>query len=461
MTFIEKINAVLEIAKKDGMPLSPDTLEAQRELNNPHARIALVGCFQVGKTTLLNRAFLGEELLLKQGDGRCTTAVMTKVIYGTQKRLTVVYRDAQKAADVYQGAEVTADLINQLTTVDEPDEQVRQEKRSEIARTIHYIQLEYPCEALRQYTFYDTPGIDDPNEELIELSTMPFLRETDIVILVVDASTSLNQYVKQLLSRSVFQEGLSRVLVMASYRPEYNMPPEVLDQILNTIRAELASMGRGYLPVVGFTFDSEVEGEILHGSSEIQPTILEYIDKNKRAAREERLAWFLCKDLAVASERLKAILLTSDQNEEEKQNLQKIVDSKIEELDFDYNRALDEFRVTYLQLKTWLDTEMQSQLLDEDKPDSVVNQFVAKFDGCESLAEVRDQLDIATHSIKTIIDTVVMQICGEVNKKIAKALTNVSDNVKESIAKVKISTEWSEGEVSTGWGGKINPTLVR
>ena len=33
--------------------------------------------------------------------------------------------------------------------------------------------------------------------------------------------------------------------------------------------------------------------------------------------------------------------------------------------------------------------------------------------------------------------------------------------MKESIAKVKISTEWSEGEVSTGWGGKINPTLVR
>ncbi|MDO4571651.1 MAG: dynamin family protein, partial [Planctomycetia bacterium] len=178
MSIMENIKIALDFANREGVSLSQETLETQRELDNPHAKIALVGCFQVGKSSLLNRAFLGEELLLKQGDGRCTTAVMTKVVYGLEKRLTVVYRDAQRSAKVYQGEEVTQELIASLTTVDEPDEMARQEKRTAVAREILYIQIEYPCEALKKYTFYDTPGIDDPNQELIELTTFQFLPET-------------------------------------------------------------------------------------------------------------------------------------------------------------------------------------------------------------------------------------------------------------------------------------------
>ncbi|MDO4571127.1 MAG: dynamin family protein [Planctomycetia bacterium] len=440
--------------------MSQGTQEAQRDLNNPHTKIALVGCFQVGKSTLLNQAFLGEELLLRQGDGRCTTAVMTKVMYGPQKRLTVVYRDMQRAREVFQGDEVTQELIARLTTVDEPDEAERQKKRTEMAQTIQYIQIEYPCEALRRYTFYDTPGIDDPNRELIELTTFQFLPETDLVILVVDASTALNTYVLQFLSRSVFQEGIGRVMVMASYRPAHDQSAESRSLILQSIRAELANIGRGYIPVVSYTFDSDVDGEILHGGSEIQPTVLEYTDKNRRLAREERLAWFLRNDLLAEREKIKASLLTSFQTERERDELKLKIDEMSRMLDFDYQKTLDNFRVSCLQVKSWLGVEIQSKLLDDGNPGSILSRFMAEFDECVDLAEVRNRIDVATETIRPDVDYTILQIIQETQKRTESALATASEIVRESIQKCRISTQW-DGGVSTGWTGKITPMLIR
>ncbi|MDO5565051.1 MAG: dynamin family protein [Planctomycetia bacterium] len=460
MSLIETIETILDFVRQEKIELEPHTVEAQRELSNPHVTIALVGCFQVGKSTILNKAFLGEELLLKQGDGRCTTAVMTKLVYGPEKRLTVVYRDEQRHEEVYNGEAVNSDLIARLTTVDERDETARQAARTEIAKEIKYIQVEYPCEALKQYTFYDTPGIDDPNQELIKLTTLQFLPETDLVILVVDASTTLNLYVKQFLSQAVFQEGLSRVMIMASYRPEYNQSAQARQLILQSIQAELTNLGRGYIPVVSYTFDTDVDGEILHGSEEIQPAVSGYIEQNKLQARQERLAWYLYNDLITARERIKAQLLVSSQTEQEREKLKQQIDDVVREMDFSYNRIRDNFKLAYMQVKSWLDGEIEAKILDDSKPDSIMRRFVAKFDHCTNMTEVRSCLDSAIDSIRTEIDSTVVQIALETQKKTESILANLSEDVRLAGQKCKIATQW-DSEVSLGWCGSVNPMVIR
>ncbi len=457
---MSKINETLQFATAQHIQLSEVTRKALDELQNPHYTVAVVGRFQVGKSTMINNIFLEEEILLKQGDGRCTTAIMTKVVYGPEKRLTVFYRDPSISPRVYTGNEINECLIASLTVADDPDETERQRKRTELANTVKYIQLEYPCDTIKQYSFYDTPGIDDPNQELIDLTTLQFLSDTDLVILVVDASRQLDVFTKQFLSRSVFQEGHSRVLILASYRPECNLTPEMQNSILKTIQSELVQMGRGYIPVLSYTFDQNVEGNLLHGAVEIRSTIMEYIEKNKYIVREERLAWFLRNDILKEIERLKAIILTNTQNEQERTTLKEKIDRIIVQLDVEYNNTLNNFKMKYLQVKIWMNAEVERRVLNADDPDSVLSLFLKRFEKCDSLAEVRSHIDPSVQYIKSEVDYVFAEIGQEAKQKVESILNETSDQVSAAAQNVKLSTQW-DAELNPGWGGRIHPAIVR
>jgi len=454
------IDLALKCVNENNISASTNTINSLNALRNPLYTITLVGCFQVGKSTLLNKVFLGEEILLKQGSGLCTTAVMTKLVYGDRKRLTVFFRDENIPSQVYPNEEITEDLLARLTTVDDPDDTERQRKRSELAMSIKCVQLEYPCEPLKQYVFNDTPGVDDPNQELIDLTTLQFLRETDLVVLVVDASRQLDLYTKQFLARSVFQDGLSRVMIMASYRPQHDKSAEEREQILEAIRAELSQIGRGYIPVVSYTFDDGVEGDILRSPAAIRQAMVEYIDKNKHFAREERLAWYLRNDLIAAIEEIKARIVASTQNETEREELEKSIKSAVIKMDNEYNNTLNHFQSNFAKIKLWLNQEFDRQLLDEEDSKSVVRKFLAKFDNCGSLAEVRGEIDAATQAIKPEIDYVCADISKTAQEKIESILSEVSENACKAAKNVAITTRWG-GDLNPGWAGKIHPTLVR
>ena len=68
-------------AKELGIPLRGETQTAIAELETPHYTITLSGRFQVGKSTLLNRAMLGSDVLLTEGIGLPTTAIPSKIVY--------------------------------------------------------------------------------------------------------------------------------------------------------------------------------------------------------------------------------------------------------------------------------------------------------------------------------------------------------------------------------------------
>ncbi len=460
-TTTEALERNFDLARSEQISLSDATTNAVAEMQNPRYTVAVAGCFQVGKSTLLNKAFLGEDVLLRQGDGRCTTAVMTKVVYGPEKKLTVFYRDEKREPKVYSADEINDELIAGLTAVDDPDENERQQKRSALANEVKYVQLEYPCDELRQYWFYDTPGVDDPNQELIDLTTLQFLSDSDLVILVVDASKQFDETTKQFLARSVFQEGLGRVLILASYRPELNYrSAQEREGILQTMRAELAQMGRGYVPVLGYTFDPNVDGEILRGSTEIRSAILEYIEANKRVVRDERLAWLLRLDFLREIERIQAILLTNAQNETEREELRKKIERIVKDLDAEYNGALNNLRMKFLQIAKWLGDEIDARLLNLEDPNSALSLFLKRFDNCGSLADVRAEIEPATNFIKTEIDYAFAEVGEDAQKKVADVLSETSQEAAQAARNVKISTEW-ETELNPGLAGKIHPTIVR
>ena len=73
----EQLDLTLKLAVDEGISLRESTKEALQELTNPHYTVTLAGCFQVGKSTLLNKVMLGSDMLLTEGKGLPTTAIPT------------------------------------------------------------------------------------------------------------------------------------------------------------------------------------------------------------------------------------------------------------------------------------------------------------------------------------------------------------------------------------------------
>ena len=71
--FLEQVR---EISKKYGFALPEKLQQEIAELNNPQYRIAVVGKYQVGKSTLINRVFLRNNPILTEGNGLATTPMV-------------------------------------------------------------------------------------------------------------------------------------------------------------------------------------------------------------------------------------------------------------------------------------------------------------------------------------------------------------------------------------------------
>lgn len=453
MTKDQIVQKVAEMKSK-GVELRGKTLEALNQLENPHYSITLTGCFQVGKSTLLNRVMLGSDILLAEGKGLATTAIPTKIVYGEQKELRIVYRDSSIPEQIYAESEITDDLLRSLTTAS------GEQNRLELARKIRYIQLSLPVEFIRNYKFFDTPGVDDPNQELIDQTTAETLPESDLIVLVVDAGTTLSAESKKFLQKSIFQQGMSRVLILASYKPQNYKTAAERQLILETIRADLAGIGREYIPVYSYTYDSpeNVDGDILHGPKEIMDCLLRFIDENKDQAKIDKLTYFLQNDVRCFLENLKAKLEVNGKSEIEIKALEKKINEAAISLDAEYTHLTNQVNNDFISITQNSRERLEAQLYNG--ANSLNAEFMNEIGECNDLASVRGKIDSIVSKYTPKVQQIMSAEGTEVQKQIEKLLLNYSDFMAKAASKISLSTEFVP-VVNTGWAGKINPIFLK
>lgn len=246
-----------DLLKQIGHPVEASPLaQALAKLQNPTYRIAFVGRFQVGKSTLINRAFIKDEALLSAGEGLPTTAVATELKYGTAPRLEVFnWNTASDGLPTADSIEVSAKVIDQPSAEDLARETVNDDPatRTALSRKLARVTLAWPSESLRRYTLLDTPGIDDPDEVLLTNTTYRLLPECDLAVLLVPAA-QLSKVELDFLRQKLFDQGFTRLLVLVSHHADTQpRSAEVLARILTTIRGQLDSIGRSQVPVQMFS----------------------------------------------------------------------------------------------------------------------------------------------------------------------------------------------------------------
>ncbi|MFW6374255.1 MAG: dynamin family protein, partial [Thermodesulfobacteriota bacterium] len=94
---MERLQQAVDLIRKVGYDTIAERLAREKQaLSAESYRIAVVGEFKTGKSTLINRVFLKEDLLFT--DIMEATAVVTEIQYGSEKRLEVIPY-ATRAAD--------------------------------------------------------------------------------------------------------------------------------------------------------------------------------------------------------------------------------------------------------------------------------------------------------------------------------------------------------------------------
>lgn len=287
--FGQKLQTVAQTAARNGFALPQKLSEELSGLDDPHCSIAVVGKFQVGKSTLINRVFLRDMPILHEGEGLCTTAVPTEVTYGDSCRMRVLRR-----ADDACGGETEVRAVDNpsredleaATVGNGPGERVK------LSKELSRVQLTVPNEALRNYSIMDTPGIDDPEPDLLLNTTYRLLPAMNLAIVVVEPR-ALDAAEQDLLGKRLFSDGVSHLMVLVSYKPTGStMQKDQRQKIVDTVKAQLESMGHGDIQVHMYCFDEAV-ADILNSVEEIDLVIHSFLGDNALKGREGRVAQHL------------------------------------------------------------------------------------------------------------------------------------------------------------------------
>ncbi len=171
--------------------LIEDIGKVSKKLQSQHFRVAVVGEFSQGKSTILN-ALLGEEIQPVR-DIPCSGTV-TVLRYGEQKRVICCYKDKrQEEIPLEQYQEKAA--ISEEAALGNITEGLANSEVIQISEII----FEHPNLELCRYgvEIVDSPGLNE-HPERTEI-TQQLLKDTDVVIFVTNASRPLTQGERELL----------------------------------------------------------------------------------------------------------------------------------------------------------------------------------------------------------------------------------------------------------------------
>lgn len=403
-----KLAEVVGEMRRNGIVIPENVDRALEELSDPVYRVGIVGRFQTGKSKLINEVFLGENLLLQEGAGLCTTAVTTEIASGEKSQLTVNYKDGRPSRVVLNP---DADDIRKVTSSD--DGAVRRQ----LAAEVDTVRLELPCESLRKFMVYDTAGIDDPDPELLQLTTYRTIPSLDVAVMVVGAK-ALSQAEMNFLRRGVFQCGIAQVMVLVSYNAATGGLSELgRAELLESIRGQLAEIGRGDVPVKMVCYDASVT-DVLCTREAIRNEVTAFAESS---AVQNRLAKLSVQVRKILSDRIRSLrfrLSLADKTAEDVAKTQRDLALLEAELKGTRGELQDRFDGMLTQIA------QEEGVRFRGACDEIVGAFLAKVDVAADLGEAQDRLKSVGADVVPQVESAAIasfdRIRGRVKDELAK-----------------------------------------
>ncbi|MRJ07017.1 MAG: hypothetical protein C6I01_05810 [Epsilonproteobacteria bacterium] len=223
--------------------------ELKEELENYQPKVAVIGEFSAGKSTLIN-SLLGEKIL--PTGFRPTTTKITTLKFGEPN---LVVNGEPGAIDWsrlegYQGEEV---------------------------------ELYYPAPILEEFQLIDTPGSNDPsflNEDLL----FQLMDKVDMVLFVINGTQALKESERQFLSQLIRKKDISKFFFILNWADQVDNPRQLKREIVEKLEELLEiPQEEGRRRVFIYSAQQVLEGE----RRELYDLFIQRLRNYVRKKREE------------------------------------------------------------------------------------------------------------------------------------------------------------------------------
>lgn len=229
--------------------------QLESQVINDHFKVALIGEFKTGKSTLINRIFLGRSLLFT--DIEEATAVPTELTYGPDFKMEVFHYKQRKEDFEIAGVEpvTVAESIDEPLVFPEPTTEVIRKytagdsiaAKEQLALTTSHVRIETPDENLRGFTLIDTPGVNSGTQAVLS-TVFRVLPQLDLVVFVKKA-VQFTQAELEFLSSRAFEQTGTRGMILVNEDPRFSALDEAQRSSLRkAMEAQLRNIGRLHLP---------------------------------------------------------------------------------------------------------------------------------------------------------------------------------------------------------------------
>lgn len=416
-----------------GLTQRQQTLRQEAEkLSHPKYKVAVIGQFKAGKSTLINRVFLKENILFT--DLMEATAVPTEIERGLNKCLEIYPRTTFSETPDGVGKPIvildptTAD-IKAYTSADDA------EKRAELARSTARVRLTWPAESLNDYTIVDTPGINTINEA-VAATTYRVIPESDVAVLVTPAQM-LTQVDLDFLRGRVFGEGLSRCFVTVNYDPKKSDLSEAeLQNVVKTIRAQLQNIGRGSMPVEVVTL-REGAGEAAAAGA-YEGKLQRFLFDNVSPGRQERARNVLLRELNQSRVHCEIELAALQKTEAEKTQIRRKLSDDRRTMEMRYGDLSDKLVADLKEIhKARLELILRGVA-------TVRGQYQQRLNACKDASEVQEVLSDAPALVNAQLDALLFD-CAE--------------TTRQQVKQLELKYESSFREITAAWYQSVGRTL--
>lgn len=208
---------------KYGASISERIRELEEVVKSRKYRVAVIGEFKRGKSSLIN-ALIGAQVL--PTDILPMTASITHIHYGEEKRITIEYKDGSTEKKSIE------ELIDYATKFDE-----EKEKTSE---SIKEVLVSYPSVLCKNnIDIFDTPGMND--DEKMSKITLSILGDIDAAIMVISACSPLSMTEQELIIRLIEEQGIRHIIFAVTYIDAVSVEINEQDRIIEHIKKRIAS----------------------------------------------------------------------------------------------------------------------------------------------------------------------------------------------------------------------------
>lgn len=348
---------------------SADLLDAEAQsMNGSLYRVGVVGAFKNGKSTLINAAFLGQELLF--ADAEEATCVATELCW-SESPLMKIYPYLETVHSTLEGSAQIKLRTGEEAPVEVPapnSKDIRMETSADTvegreykARKISKVTLELPFPSLRGITVVDSPGIDSTSGAVLD-AALRIIPSCDSVLFVTKGG-QLSSAEEEFLRSGVLDQGIARAMVVINHFDNQTpLSAEGRREHIAAMRSKLRELGRGHLQVTMVDAKSWLNALLNHlpmpkDAVEFSAELKKFITNDLATARLEKSLEITKREIRSAMVELAAVTHLREKSEVERSQIALNLNNKTQEtasrlenlrqdFEFEFTDHLNQFQNT-------------------------------------------------------------------------------------------------------------------